>query len=211
MSSRDALSRLIEGAINRYLALDEDLAAALAGLSGNVVALEVEGTGAHFACHFAAAGVLVRRVDAESGGSGAADVHIRGTPLALARLVREAGSDPTLGGQVRIHGDIDVAQRLSRALHGFEFDWEELLSQLTGDVAAHQIGRALRGAGEFVARARGSFERDLGEYLVEESALMPSRAETESFASGVDDLRDDVARLEKRVQRIAARRAGSGE
>ena len=60
------------------------------------------------------------------------------------------------------------------------------------------------------ARARSSFERDVGEYLVEESALAPSRAEVDEFATRVDDLRDDVARLEKRVQRLAARRAGDG-
>ena len=74
MTSRDTPSRLIEGAINRYLAVDEDLAAALAGLSGCVVALEMEGTGVHLVCHFAAPGVLVRRVDDAAGETPAAYV-----------------------------------------------------------------------------------------------------------------------------------------
>ena len=89
MTAGDTLSQWAERSINRYLALDEDLAKALAGLAGRVVALEVEGTGVHLACQFTASGVVVRPVEADAEPATAVDVHIRGTPLALLRLVRE--------------------------------------------------------------------------------------------------------------------------
>ena len=200
------LSSLVEGLINRYLSVDQDLGSALRTLDGRMIVLEVQGTPVHLVFHFLADGVLVRRVEEMADGeTQVPDVHIRGTPFALARLAREGGADPTLGGQVRIHGDIEVAQKLAGVLSGFEFDWEELLSRITGDVAAHQIGRVARGIGEFATRTRVTLERDLGEYLVEERQLVPSRADIESLAGDVDDLRDDVARLEKRVQRLTAR------
>ena len=206
MSERDWLARAVEGAVNRYLETDADAARTLRPLEGRVIGVALEGAGVELLVHFVAEGVLVRRarVD-EEGEAPAPDVHIRGTPLALARLAREGGNDPTLGGQVRIHGDIDVAQRLSRALAELEVDVEELLSRVTGDVAAHQIGRAVRGVGDFAARARSGFERDLGEYLSEEAALTPRREELEQFGADVDVLRDDVERLEQRVRRLAAR------
>ena len=164
MSDRDWLSRAVEGAANRYLRLDQDFARALRPLAGRVVGVEVQGAGIALLVHFVEEAVLVRRLraDARSEQQGpeppAPDVQISGTPFALARLAREGGSDPTLGGQVRIFGDIDVAQRLSRALATLELDWEELLSRLVGDAAAHQVGRAARGLGDFAARARSGFD-----------------------------------------------------
>lgn len=211
MSQRDWLARAVEGAVNRYLGVDPDFARTLHPLEGRVIGVALEGAGVELLVHFVAEGVLVRRARVEDPVEAPApDVHIRGTPLALARLAREGGNDPTLGGQVRIHGDIDVAQKLSRALADLEVDFEELLSRVTGDVTAHQVGRAVRGVGRFVDRARSSFERDLGEYLSEETALTPRREELEQFGTDVDVLRDDVERLEQRVRRLAARRGTGG-
>lgn len=211
MSDRDWLARTVEGAVNRYLRVDEEFTRALTPLAGRVVGVTLEGTGIELMLHFVAEGVVVRRPrSGDEPDTPGADVQVRGTPLALARLAREGGTDPTLGGQVRIHGDIDVAQRLSRALASLEVDWEELLSRLTGDVAAHQIGRAVRGAGSFAERARSGFERDLGDYLSEEAALTPRRDELERFGAEVDVVRDDVERLEQRVQRLEARRSSGG-
>jgi ubiquinone biosynthesis protein UbiJ len=46
------------------------------------------------------------------------------------------------------------------------------------------------------------------EYAVEERRMVGSRAEFESFAAGVTRLRDDLARLEQRIERrTGAKRA----
>jgi ubiquinone biosynthesis protein UbiJ len=46
---------------------------------------------------------------------------------------------------------------------------------------------------------------NIREYLQEESRDVPSRYEVERFAQQVDSLRDDVARLEARLNRLAPR------
>ena len=52
-------------------------------------------------------------------------------------------------------------------------------------------------------RAAGtSLLADVSEYLRYEAALTPRRVDAERFAHAVDDLRDDVERLEARVRRL---------
>ena len=48
-------------------------------------------------------------------------------------------------------------------------------------------------------RTRDTLLADTGEYLVEELRVSPPAVELEDFAAEVDRLRDDAARLEKRV------------
>jgi ubiquinone biosynthesis protein UbiJ len=46
---------------------------------------------------------------------------------------------------------------------------------------------------------------NLAEYLTEERHLLPTRLQAESFMHEVDELRDAVERLDKRLARLEAR------
>jgi ubiquinone biosynthesis accessory factor UbiJ len=170
------------------------------------VVLDVTGTGVALELTFETRAVRVRparpHAKPEDAAGTVPDVTISGTPFALLRLAREGRDDPTVAGRVRIVGDMETAQRLARALAQADPDFEELLSRLIGDAAAHQVGRGLRGAYSVVAAGADTVLRDLGEFLSEESRLTPVEAELSSFAAGVDILRDDVARLAKRIERL---------
>jgi ubiquinone biosynthesis accessory factor UbiJ len=198
---------LLETVINRALMwLDRDVFDALIEMDDRVVAVDVTGTGRRFVLRCGARGVELLESSA-----GPVDVCIAGTPGALARLVRAGeDADPLFEGEVAITGDVATAQRLKTILARTHIDWEELLSKAVGDVAAHQLGNAVRSARDWSSRARGTLLRDLGEYLSEEARLVPGRAELGAFMAAVDVLRDDVERIEKRVERLQRRRAERG-
>jgi ubiquinone biosynthesis protein UbiJ len=50
--------------------------------------------------------------------------------------------------------------------------------------------------------AADTLEQNLTEYLLEESRLLPKRAQVEKFLAAVDTLRADSDRLVQRVQRL---------
>ena len=79
---------------------------------------------------------------------GAGDVvRLAGSPIDLLRASdKTSGHAQLFAGNVRIDGDTSIAHRFSDALGGLDIDWEEQLSQLTGDIAAHEIGRGVRAA-----------------------------------------------------------------
>jgi ubiquinone biosynthesis protein UbiJ len=84
-------------------------------------------------------------------------------------------------------------------------DAEELASKIFGDVAAHQVGNAVRSLVASGRRTAATLLQDLGEYLSEESRITPARSELNGLTSAVDALRDDAERLDKRVLRLRRR------
>ena len=88
-------------------------------------------------------------------------------------------------------------------LASFDIDWEELLSQYLGDIAAHQIGNVVRDVSGWAEEARHTLAQDTVEYLRNEAAILVETREIAEFVDAVDALRSDVDRLEARLQRIA--------
>jgi len=207
MSLSDLALNGLETALNRCLALDPESRTHLTGLHGRVIGLEIIGLGITLYLVPAPNGIQI--FDRIEGGP---DCTLSGTPLDLARLgASRDKADELFSGQVRVHGDTELGQTFGELLAGLEVDWEELLARLMGDVAAHQIGRRLRGVGRWGRSSWRTLERDLGEYLQEEACLLPSAAEIEAFQADVDLLREDVDRLEARVQRLQRRSGFPGK
>ncbi len=142
-------------------------------------------------------------------GAAAADavpaVTITLTPgLAL----RIAARDDTAWREIGVSGDTDFAAALNHIARNLRWDVEEDLSRVFGDIAAHRMaesGRVFRRWGE---RALENTGRSFAEYWTEERPLVASAQDLEQFYREVDRLRDDVARLDKRMDSLKAR-AGS--
>ena len=195
----------LQGALDAWLAADPDAAARWRPLAGHVVAIEVLGLGLRLALRPEEG--RVRVLAAASPEAAEPEVTVAAAPLALARLAAE-GRAPA--GQVRIRGDAGLARALEAALKGAAIDWEGLAARWIGDTPAHQLGRAARAAAGWARESGARLARDLAEHLTEEARDLPPRAEVEDFLDAVDRLRDDLERLEARVRRLEAARAGGG-
>ncbi|HEX5340650.1 MAG TPA: SCP2 sterol-binding domain-containing protein [Gammaproteobacteria bacterium] len=134
---------------------------------------------------------------------GNADMTVRAPSAALLQAALRRNELPPKG--IEISGDAETAQIFSRLLKQADLDWEELLSQHIGDVAAHQFGTLVRGALNWGRDAFGRVSRDLADYLQYETGSLPLRHEVDSFLGDVDRLRDDVERFAARVARVANR------
>lgn len=165
-------------------------------LAGKVIALELEGLPVKL--WFLP---QPERLTVAADYHGEADIQIRAPAASLMGAALRREDTPPRGMQ--ISGDAETAQVFSRLLKNADLDWEELLSHYTGDVAAHQIGNAVRGFRRWSRDAAGRLGRDLAEYLQYESRNLPPRREVEAFLAGVDRVRDDAERLEARLKRAA--------
>jgi ubiquinone biosynthesis protein UbiJ len=103
---------------------------------------------------------------------------------------------------VRIEGEAELANAISFLVRHLRWDAAEDLSRVVGDVAAH---RAVEGARQLRAQAertgRGLLA-SLTEYLIDEQPTLVRRTELDAFAADVAEARDDVARFEKRLERL---------
>ena len=108
-------------------------------------------------------------------------------------------SEETLMREINIEGSADLASAVQYLFRHLRWDFEEDLSRVFGDVIAH---RMVEQGGRFVAwnrEAVGKLAQNLSEYWTEENPMLARPADVRRFLSEADQLRDDLARLEKRV------------
>jgi len=140
-------------------------------------------------------------------GGQAADAEVIGGPLSLLALGSGAADAPLSRGAVEVRGDAELAQKFHELARLLVPDPEEELSLLVGDVAAHRLGRLTRGALDWSRSAAATLLQDVGEYFSHERQDLVSREEGEQFLRGVDALREDVDRLDARLELLQQRRA----
>jgi ubiquinone biosynthesis protein UbiJ len=198
----DAVLLSLQESINRFLALDPEGAERLSDVQGQVLLIVLEGFGTRV---FAVPGHhtvgIYASYDAEP------DCTVRGSPAALLRLsLADHREDEIFSGAIEITGDNQVAQRIGDVFRNLDIDWEEQLARLFGDGIARRISQQARSARQWAERGGDTLTQNVREFLQEEGGLLPSDMELRQFLNGVDILRDDVARLTARIDRLAPAR-----
>jgi ubiquinone biosynthesis protein UbiJ len=132
--------------------------------------------------------------------SAARDLTVRISPALLPRLVAR---EEAAFRDIVLEGDMELAQQVSFLARHLTWDVEEDLSKVVGDIAAHRIVSAARGLSRWGRDATWRSAESAAEYWTEESPLIASRVKVAGFMRDVDELRDAVERLEKRIDRLA--------
>jgi ubiquinone biosynthesis protein UbiJ len=132
------------------------------------------------------------------------------TPAVTARLtpglmLRLAARDDTAWQDIEISGDTDFAAAIHHVARNLRWDVEEDLSRVFGDIAAHRMAETGRTLNRWGAEALENTGRAFAEYWTEERPLIAGKRDLEDFNRAVDTLRDDLARLEKRIDNLANR------
>lgn len=138
-----------------------------------------------------------------AGSSPEAEPEVSIALPATTPLLALQGKDAVMRA-ARIEGSAEFAEALGFVIRNLRWDAEEDLSKIVGDIAAHRI---VAGSREFAAwqqQAARNFAENLAEYFTEEQPMIARQADIAGFSNDIDRLRDDVARLEKRIQRLSA-------
>ncbi|MBK1681488.1 ubiquinone biosynthesis accessory factor UbiJ [Rhodocyclus tenuis] len=188
--------------VNRLLGAERWASARLAPFAGQVARIEYRNWSV--AVVVDAAGLLT-----EAANDAIPLVTLRLPDDAPARLL---GDRESLFGAARISGSAEFAEALAFVARNLRWDIEDDLAQLLGaspfaDIAARRLLAAGRQFGAWQRDAAQRGARNLSEYLLFERPTISTREDLRAFCSDVDQLRDDCARLEKRLQRIELTRS----
>ncbi len=130
------------------------------------------------------------------------DVTVTAPPILLPRL---AASDEAAFKQAVFEGDAEFAAEIAFLARHLEWDVEEDLSKVVGDIAAHRIVSSANSLRQWRKDATARLGENFREYLTEERPALVPRRDMQEFLHEVDAVRDDVARLEKRLARLGNR------
>lgn len=137
----------------------------------------------------------------ESSADSGADLTVTLTPGSLPRLFAR---DEKALAEVQFAGPEDLADAVRDLYRQLEWDLEEDLSRVFGDVVAHRMASAGR---EFLAWQKDAGVRlgqNIAEYWTEEIPVLARPADIADFSRDVDALRDECAQLEQRIARLEA-------
>lgn len=129
----------------------------------------------------------------------ARDLELRVSPFLLPRL---AAGDAAAAREVEMKGDVELAADISFLARHLDWDVEEDLARVVGDIAAHRIVSAARGFAAWGRDAAWRSAQGAAEYWTEESPLIASRVKVEELGRAVAELEAALARLEERVARL---------
>ena len=117
--------------------------------------------------------------------------------------LRLLADDEAANTLITLEGDTELATALGKVLRNIQWEYEEDLSRLIGDVPAHQLGEFGRKTVSEAKRQTLNVAQMFSEYWQEEQPLIAKKRHVENFLKEVDALREDVERFEKRLEKIA--------
>ncbi|HEY0338063.1 MAG TPA: hypothetical protein VGC70_12050 [Burkholderiales bacterium] len=134
------------------------------------------------------------------------DVAIGVTPGILLRV---GARDADAWSAVEVTGDVEFAAAIDYVRRNLQWDYEEDLSRIFGDVAAHRFASVIKQLDVWGRDTTLKVGRTLAEYVTYERPLIASAHAVETFNREVDTLRDDAERLEKRLDLLRRKRFGA--
>ena len=191
------LTEAFETSINLVLKKDPETLKKFASLQGKVIAFDF--TDLDFTLYLFphTEGVQVQYLYERQ-----ADTTLQGSPLAFINMSLGDSTESFFSGDVRIKGDIELGQHFKRIFDQLDLDWEEWLSQYSGDLVAFKAGSLIRNLNSWGKETLNILKLDASEYIKDEGQLSPHPDEIEDFATNISQLRDHTARLEARILRL---------
>lgn len=135
------------------------------------------------------------------------DVELTAGALDLMKLAKSSSLSELKNSGASLNGNLHTAEAFSELLRLAVPEPEALLADWVGDMPARGIAQTARGARDWGRKASRSIERNVADYLQEESPALTPPALARQFSADVERLRDAVDRAAKRIELLERRLA----
>jgi ubiquinone biosynthesis protein UbiJ len=122
-------------------------------------------------------------------------------------VLRTIAGDKHAKSQFKIDGDAQFAAAIGKVLQHMRWDVEEDLSKIVGDIAANKTATAAKNVFAEAKKQTMNAAEMLVEFWQEEKPILAKKRHVVQFNADVDTLRGDVARFEKRLEKLTKKRA----
>lgn len=188
----------IEKAINVALQQDTPSQEKLSKLAGQHIFLHVEDFSLILQVHILEQGVMLslpKSLD-EIELDSRKDTLVQGPSSGYRKLLE---GDGFFDGDLRIQGNAQALMTLHKVMENFELDWEGMLADHIGDLAAASLARLLRLQWSWSKETSTKMRLQLVQYLQTNSQLLPSKVEFEYFVDEIERFGTQLDRTEARL------------
>ena len=134
---------------------------------------------------------------------GEPEAALKGPVTAFINLARNEDKQAALmQSDIQIQGSSQLALSLADVMSQLDIDFEAMIAEVTGPIAAHIIGKNLRSVASWFKNTGNKFKQDSVEYVRDELQLATHKLEGESRFTDIQKIKMDTERLEARIQRL---------
>jgi len=126
--------------------------------------------------------------------------------IAPSLLPRLALHDEKASADIRTEGDAALLAEIFSLSRSLRWDATKDLSRLTGNTLAEHIAQTVQGARQQLHDAAANLPKAAAAYCTEEHPLLAKPQDVAAFNLQVAKLRDDLTRLEQRLNPLSAAR-----
>lgn len=194
---------ILETVINRYLALDPEVLEKMAAFSGKVIKIELTGINDKAKSLYLFPGASGIQISTEYEAE--ADTILRGSPISIFKMGLVSNvANMLLKSEVEISGDTRLGHQFKKLFSQMDVDWSEPMAALIGEAPAYQLQQSAKDIGQWAKQTTRSVSLTLSEYLQEESRDVVTETELQMFNDSVDQLRDNVDRLQAKIKNLSS-------
>jgi len=135
---------------------------------------------------------------------GTITTQLQGPFFALVSLVKSERLN-LKDTQVELVGSTSFVSELQKIFKNIDIDWEEMLTQIFGDIVGHQGAEIIRSKLTWGKDRVNNIQRLTSEFLTEELRVLPSAPELNFFNSQVDEIKLGVDRAQARIEQLLSR------
>lgn len=195
----------IEKILNGLASHDPHIVAQLRDFDGKAIEINSHSPGFSICIIFDEGHIKLSAIDSASLMC-EPDASIAGKAEDLLELLLSRQESRALANTaISITGDAVLVQELYNVLGNLDLDWEDYLSPILGDILSNEVGKFSRKAKSLSKSANSSMQRNLHDYLVEETRAVPPREELDSFSDDLDHLRLNIDRAAALAEQIRSR------
>lgn len=113
-----------------------------------------------------------------------------------------SGNQAAAFAAARLSGSAEFAEAIAFVFRNLRWDAEADLAAVIGDIPAHRIFVAIQ---MFIEQQKCNvinLGRNFKEFVTEDSQQLVAQRDIKAFGQSVETLRDDLARLEKRISKL---------
>ena len=135
-----------------------------------------------------------------AGETATPEANIHAPPSLVLRIL---AGDETAKTQIKIDGDTHLAAEFGKVLALMRWDVEEDLSKVVGVIAANKTVIGAKKVAQEAKKQSINLAEMLTEFWQEERPILAKKRHINQFNQEVDTLRSDLARCEKRLQKLS--------
>ena len=198
MTIKPFIIATLEAALNRYIALDDNISEFLVPLNGKIVAITI--TPFNETIYLCPSSDSIQCLDYVTQS---VDTQLTGSLMSLGLMgVSSKPMNAFFSGEVTIDGDIHTGRKFQDLFAKLDINLEAKLARFTGENVAHNLAEFFRAGKKWSKESLETFKLNTSEFLQEETQELPAKPEADIFYAAVDELRTDFDRLQSRVERL---------